>query len=537
MPRNRWDLLDVPELGAWEPTLRVSVILPYYENPEELHRTLLGLGEQTYPADLIEVIVVDDGSPTRPPESPPPLPFSLKMLRQEDLGYGLARARNLGAEAAAGDVLVFLDSDMIPTRRHLEAHARWHHCAAGLVTVGFRFHAEFSGLADEKIVEAVRNDAVADLFDPSEVQRPTWIDDHMERTGDMLGPHEDLYLMMSGGNIGIDRDLYLQAGGTDESFTRWGGEDNELAFRLLQLGAVVIPERAATAWHQGEGHEPSEEEKQALRLQKPKMKSLIPDPSMRPHVPGRGYPRPFLLVHVDPARHDAEVVGLTVDSLLGGDFTDLVVGVGPARDEKENEWLVATYEGDPRVVVGVTPAALIASSPFSPARLTTLAGVGFSPDSLGRALAELGGPGVGLLHVTLPVEGDEVQLARVVMTRAENRARRLSPDDLDPTIGRLFGERWVSGSSLGIWPIEDPLVDSLRVARRVHTGEIALLAQLEDVSSRLLDLQARRSMRFIDGLGTMVRARSWDDFKVGWRAVRGAIFRDRSHRQGEPPRG
>src|SRR5690606_3599022 len=149
------------------------------------------------------------------------------------------------------------------------------------------------------------------------------------------------------------------------------------------------------------------------------------------------------------------------------------------------------------------------------------AGVGFSPDSLGRALAELGGPGVGLLHVTLPVEGDEVQLARLVMTRAENRARRLSPDDLDPTIGRLVGERGVSWSSLGIWPVEGRVVDPLRVARRVPTGWIALLAQWEDVSSRLLDRQARGSMRFIVGLGAMVRARSWDDVKVGWRAVRG----------------
>src|SRR5690606_14725463 len=270
----------------------------------------------------------------------------------------------------------------------------------------------------------------------------------------------------------IDRDLYLQAGGTDESFTRWGGEDNELAFRLLQLGAVVIPERAATAWHQGEGHEPSEEEKQALRLQKPKMKSLIPDPSMRPHVPGRGYPRPFLLVHVDPARHDAEVVGLTVDSLLGGDFTDLVVGVGPVDNEEDRVWLHENYSGETRVHLEKDAEEFFASSPYSPARLTVAAGTGFSADTLDLVMHHLGNAGYGLIHITLPHAGEGLRLGRLVLTRAENRARALGVGQelIDVEIGRMFGERWLSGASLGMWPVEDPIVDLGRVRMRIRSG-------------------------------------------------------------------
>ena len=46
VPGNRWDLFDVPELGAWEPSLRVSVVIPYYENPDDLELTLAGLAQR-----------------------------------------------------------------------------------------------------------------------------------------------------------------------------------------------------------------------------------------------------------------------------------------------------------------------------------------------------------------------------------------------------------------------------------------------------------------------------------------------------------
>ena len=40
------------------PELTVSVVIPYFEAETELRRTLAGLTRQTYPAGLLEVIVV-----------------------------------------------------------------------------------------------------------------------------------------------------------------------------------------------------------------------------------------------------------------------------------------------------------------------------------------------------------------------------------------------------------------------------------------------------------------------------------------------
>ena len=47
---------------------------------------------------------VDDGSP-EPLARPRSTPLDVKVVRQEDLGFGLARARNPGVRAAAHDMV------------------------------------------------------------------------------------------------------------------------------------------------------------------------------------------------------------------------------------------------------------------------------------------------------------------------------------------------------------------------------------------------------------------------------------------------
>ena len=59
-------------------------------------------------------------------------------MRQTRRGFGLARARNAGAKAAAAhDILVFLDGDVIAEAGLIRAHARWHHAVGDALTQGF----------------------------------------------------------------------------------------------------------------------------------------------------------------------------------------------------------------------------------------------------------------------------------------------------------------------------------------------------------------------------------------------------------------
>ena len=59
--QNQWHCLDVPAIGDWSPTAKVSVIVPTRDSPNRLSSLLQSLAHQTYPSDLLEIVVVDDG--------------------------------------------------------------------------------------------------------------------------------------------------------------------------------------------------------------------------------------------------------------------------------------------------------------------------------------------------------------------------------------------------------------------------------------------------------------------------------------------
>src|ERR1019366_4442788 len=94
--------------------VRASVIIPTYNAARSLARTLQSLAAVRTPA-LAEVIVCDDGSSDSTPavsrDFMPRLP--LQYRRQEDVGFRAAAARNLGVRRATGDVLIFIDSDVM----------------------------------------------------------------------------------------------------------------------------------------------------------------------------------------------------------------------------------------------------------------------------------------------------------------------------------------------------------------------------------------------------------------------------------------
>src|SRR3954465_2170240 len=85
------------------PMLRASVVIPAYNAAGVLPACLAALREQTYPADGLEIIVVDDGS-----EDATPIiaaAAGARVLRQPNRGP--AAARNQGAAAATGDIVLF----------------------------------------------------------------------------------------------------------------------------------------------------------------------------------------------------------------------------------------------------------------------------------------------------------------------------------------------------------------------------------------------------------------------------------------------
>jgi hypothetical protein len=111
----------------------VSVVVPTRNRPARVQETVTLLARQSLPASEYEIVVVDDGS--TPPLSPialdgPPI----RLVRLD--GGGRSGARNAGAEAASGTLLVFVDDDIGVEPTFLRAHVRAQEEWPGALAVG-----------------------------------------------------------------------------------------------------------------------------------------------------------------------------------------------------------------------------------------------------------------------------------------------------------------------------------------------------------------------------------------------------------------
>ncbi|MCW1383272.1 glycosyltransferase family 2 protein [Novosphingobium sp. KCTC 2891] len=203
------------DAGIWP---SFSVIVPTYQRRDLVCDALRALAAIEYPG-WHETIVVIDGSTdgTQEAIAALSLPVAPRVLRHDNIG--LARTRNRGAQEARGDVLLFLDDDMIVQPDILVAHARA--LAAG--------------------ADAVMGDIPLDPQSPPGFLSAgvgVWAAERRDRlalggpidTGDLLGGH-----------LSIRRAVFEAVGGFDARFTQdgsYGNEDLDMGVRLLARHVV-----------------------------------------------------------------------------------------------------------------------------------------------------------------------------------------------------------------------------------------------------------------------------------------------------------
>ena len=360
---NDWFQVGVEPLGAFTPIMPVSVIIPSYRTPAAtLERTLAALEGQTYPRELFEVIIVDDGS--EPPlERPRSTPLDVKMLRQERRGFGAPRARNYGVRVAAHDILLFLDSDVMVEADWMAAHARWHHAVSDALTIGFYANVPVDGIDAETIRH--RSGTLEELFSDRRSD-PSWIESNVVRTNNLSSRSDDLFRVVCSGNLGVSREFLRLTGGFDESFTRYGMEDTELGYRVYAHGGLLVPLKDTLAWHQGRWKENRETKGRSLRLQRRKAAHFIAHPRFRGNQTGRIFKVPQYVVTIDAGDSPVDLVTWATANILADREHDLVVRIKtPASDDDERLILLQDEFGaDPRVIL-----CPFAPPPVSPPRL------------------------------------------------------------------------------------------------------------------------------------------------------------------------
>lgn len=298
VPQNRWDLLDGMRPDPLPP---VSVVVAHYDQAAQLARTLAAVRAQDYPTELLDVVVVDDGSP-----APPDVPGWVRLVRQPDRGFRLAAARNRGVAAARHDLIVQLDADTAPEPGYVRALTRLPALAPDCVTVGRRRHARFDGVPPTTPVEhAGPAGALPD---------PAWLRDGYARSRDLRDADDRSYRYLIGAVLAFSRRLYAATGGYDERFTSYGGEDWEWAYRAWLAGAVVAHVPDAVAWHDGPDAAGRDEHSLAVKNDEARrLAELIPLPGSgwRGHVPRHA----DVLAHL-PAGLDEDWTSVLGDQVL-----------------------------------------------------------------------------------------------------------------------------------------------------------------------------------------------------------------------------
>jgi chondroitin synthase len=229
----------------------VSIVIPTYSCRSILAKTLAAVTLQTYPRHLMEVVITDDGSDdgiedlVQQYESD----LSIQLVRQEHVGYRLATARNRGIVAAANEVIVSIDCDVLPLPELVEQHMRWFHVSNRVATIGPRRFVDTSSLSARDVLEDI--DSCRQLLDiPSVSNRGRDTDKRLPEFVDFKH-HPHPYNCFHGGNVAYTRGHALEAGLYDEEFNLyWGYEDLEFGYRLWNLGLYLAFEPLAVGLHQ-----------------------------------------------------------------------------------------------------------------------------------------------------------------------------------------------------------------------------------------------------------------------------------------------
>ena len=202
----------------------VSVVIPTYNRRPILEKCLLALERQQVSPEIdrYEVVVVDDGSTDGTPDWLRGAAERFPHVRLIEQSHGgPAEGRNRGVDHAYGDVIVFIDSDLVVTDSFLSCHA------SSLVR-------SWEARGDRLCF------TYGAVVNTANFEQPT-AERHKLR---------DLsWAYFATGNVAIAKEVLQRAGLFDTGFSLYGWEDLELGERLRRMGVQLIKCPAAVGYH------------------------------------------------------------------------------------------------------------------------------------------------------------------------------------------------------------------------------------------------------------------------------------------------
>ena len=205
--------------------MNVSIVIPTYNRKPILKKCLKALENQTLNNNIskYEVIVVDDGSTdgTTSWIKKNSDVLSHVVLYEQDHG-GPALGRNLGVMKSKYETIIFIDSDLVVLNDFISCHVN-------------------------KL-----------LFYWNKNNKKCFTYGSVINTSNFANPESEMYKLtdisfayFATGNVAISKELILNVGLFDTSFSLYGWEDLELGERLKKNGTKLVkcPEAIGFHWH------------------------------------------------------------------------------------------------------------------------------------------------------------------------------------------------------------------------------------------------------------------------------------------------
>jgi glycosyltransferase involved in cell wall biosynthesis len=193
----------------------ISVIVAAYDEPELLEAVCTRLILQNHDGKW-EIIVCDDGSSadmlSRLRKLSARNDVELRYVWQTNRGFRAAASRNNGIAIAKGELLIFIDGDILVNRDFLTGHSSMHDGSERIVC-GWRSTITIASAADVWNIDDCR---LPDLSD--------------EARGQMEWNSTVPWMTMLGCNFSVPSRKEVSF---DNHLVGWGGDDRDLAIKLV----------------------------------------------------------------------------------------------------------------------------------------------------------------------------------------------------------------------------------------------------------------------------------------------------------------